>query len=186
VGRFGVLAAVIIAAAAGGGAAEYWYRTRAQAPVAAQGASAATLQADVDRLKSIVPTQSHTMTDVGYHWSNLWFAAQHRNWPLARFFFNEARQSIRWTVLIRPVRKLPDGGDVDIKAIYDGIDPSSMAAVDIAIEQEDYTVFEADYKVAIETCYACHKAAGLPFLRPQIPTVAPTTMINYDPKATWP
>jgi len=90
VGRFGVLVAVVIAAAVGGGAAEYWYRTRAQAPVAAQSGTAPTLQADVDRLKSIVPTQSHTMTDVGYHWANLWFAAQHRNWPLARFFFRAA------------------------------------------------------------------------------------------------
>jgi hypothetical protein len=185
VGRFGLVAAVIIAAAVGGGAAEYWFRTRGQSPVAAQGGSA-TLQADIDRLKSIVPTQSHTMTDVGYHWANLWFAVQQRNWPLARFFFNEARQSIRWTVLIRPVRKGPDGGEVDIKSIWDGIDPSSMAAVDIAIEQEDVAVFESDYKVALETCYACHKAAGLLFLRPQIPTAPPTAIINYDPKATWP
>jgi len=186
VGRFGVVAAVVIAAAVGGGAAEVWFRTRGQAAVTAQGGSAGPLQSDVDRLKSIVPTQSHTMTDVGYHWANLWIAAQHRNWPLARFFFNEARQSIRWTVLIRPVRKGPDGADVDIKSLWDGIDPSSMAAVDIAIEQEDFATFESDYKVALETCYSCHKAAGLPFLRPQIPTAPPTTMINYDPKATWP
>ena len=64
-------------------------------------------------LKSIVPTQSHTMIDVGYHWSNLWFAAEKKNWPLARYFFDEARQSMRWTILLRPVRQLPgrrDGG----------------------------------------------------------------------------
>jgi hypothetical protein len=31
-----------------------------------------------------------------------------------------------------------------------------------------------------------HKAAGLPHLRPAIPTAPSTTMINFDPKAQWP
>jgi hypothetical protein len=181
---------VLIGAIIGGAAAEYWYRTRGAVPAAAQestgSGSLAALQADVEHLKSVVPTQSHTMTDVGYHWANLWFAAQHKNWPLARFFFNEARQHVRWTILIRPVRKGPDGQPVDIKAIFDGIDASSFAAVDIAIGNEDAKEFETEYKVALETCYACHKAAGLPHLRPMIPTAPPTTVINFDPKAAWP
>ena len=33
------------------------------------------LPADVARLKANAPSQSHTMSDVGYHWTNLWFAA---------------------------------------------------------------------------------------------------------------
>jgi hypothetical protein len=40
------------------------------------------LRADVARLKTNAPSQSHTMSDVGYHWTNLWFAAEKKNWPL--------------------------------------------------------------------------------------------------------
>ena len=73
----------------------------------------AAMQADIAHLKEVVPSQSHTMTDVGYQFANLWFAGKHRNWPLADFFLNEARQHIVWTIRIRPVRKNPDGGSID-------------------------------------------------------------------------
>src|SRR5690242_6664427 len=115
-GRRTILLMVLAGAAIGGAAADYWYRSRGTATTGAQGADATTLQADVERLKSLIPTQSHAMTDVGEHWSNLWFAAKAGNWPLARFFFSEARQYVRWAILIRPIRKGPDGKDVDVKA----------------------------------------------------------------------
>ena len=34
----------------------------------------AALKAELTRLKGMVPDQSHAMSDVGYHYSNLWFA----------------------------------------------------------------------------------------------------------------
>jgi hypothetical protein len=34
----------------------------------------AALRAEVNRLKGIVPDQSHAMKDVAYHFGNLWFA----------------------------------------------------------------------------------------------------------------
>jgi hypothetical protein len=185
-GRRWILVVVLAGAALGGAAADSWYRSQGSVPAAAQSADVATLRADVERLKSLLPNQSHIMMDVGYHWANLWFAAREQNWPLARFMFSEAKQHVSWTVLLRPVRKMPDGSEVNIKGIWDGIEPSSFAAVDIAIEQEDFAQFEKDYRVALETCYSCHKSAGLPQIRPQIPTAPPATILNFDPKATWP
>src|SRR6266568_2288679 len=32
------------------------------------------------------PDQSHAMVDVGYHFANLWFAADKGNWPLAKYY----------------------------------------------------------------------------------------------------
>ena len=46
----------------------------------------AALQAEVERLKGMVPDQSHAMKDVACHFTNLWFAAQQQNWPLADFY----------------------------------------------------------------------------------------------------
>ncbi len=185
-GRRSILIAIVIGAASGGALVNYWYRAQGVVTTGAQGTTLETLQADVERLKSLVPSQSHAMGDVADHWTNLWFAAKEGNWPLARFFFSEARQYVRWTVLIRPVRKAPDGSDVNVKGIWDAIEPSTFAAVDLAIEQEEFAVFEQEYRAATETCYACHKAAGLPFLRPMIPTTPHGAILNFATDAEWP
>ena len=44
----------------------------------------ATGGADVERLKTLVPSQSHSMADVGFHWTNLWFAGEQKNWSRLR------------------------------------------------------------------------------------------------------
>ncbi|MBM3772139.1 MAG: hypothetical protein FJW27_12815 [Acidimicrobiia bacterium] len=145
-----------------------------------------TLEADVAALKDARPSQSHAMMDVGYQFANLWFAAEKTNWPLARFYFNETRSHIRWTIRLRPIRKHPDGSPVDLKAIYDAIETSSMETLKQAIEAKDSTKFVSAYRLMMESCYACHKANGFDYLRPQVPTRPPQTVINYDPNATWP
>ena len=45
-------------------------------PATAKPDDVAALRAEVDRLKGMVPDQSHAMADVSYHYSNLWFAAR--------------------------------------------------------------------------------------------------------------
>jgi hypothetical protein len=137
-----VLSALVIGAIIGGMAVEYWFVKHVVVNSAAQTAAPTPgLAADVAQLKRIMPVQSHTMHDVGYHWANLWFAAEKKNWPLATYFFNEARQAVRWTVLIRPVRQLPGGGTVDISGIFDSIDPGAFATVQIALEDQDSAAF---------------------------------------------
>jgi hypothetical protein len=44
----------------------------------------AEMQAEIERLKTLVPSYSHPMQDVAINWASLWFAAQKKNWPLAR------------------------------------------------------------------------------------------------------
>jgi hypothetical protein len=146
----------------------------------------AAMQADIAHLKEVVPSQSHTMTDVGYQFANLWFAGRHRNWPLADFFLNEARQHIVWTIRIRPVRKNPDGGSIDIRAMFEGISDGALKELTQSIAKKDETAFTASYKKMLEACYSCHVAAAKPYLRPEIPTVPPQTIINFDPEAKWP
>ncbi len=153
---------------------------------AVKSAATGDVDADVARLKTLVPSQSHTMADVGYHWSGLWFAGQQGNWPLAQFYFDETRQHITWTINIRPVRKDPDGNDVNLKGIFDAVDTGAFADVKRTIEQKDRAAFAAAYKASLEACYSCHKSSGKPYLRPRIPTRPPQTLINDDPKATWP
>ena len=145
-----------------------------------------SLPAEVAQLKALVPSNSHIMMDVQFHWMNLWFAGQKKNWELAQYFFNESRNHIRWLITKSPTTRGPDGKDVDLKGIFDGIDTSSLAAVKAAIDKKDSLQFAAAYKTMLESCYACHKSAGRPYLRPTMPQAASQSMINYDPSATWP
>ena len=72
--------------------------------------------------------------------------------------FNEARGHINWLIVKSPTTRGPDGNDVDLKGIFDGIDTSSLAAVKTAIEKKDSVQFAAAYKTMLESCYACHKS----------------------------
>jgi hypothetical protein len=55
-----------------------------------------------------------------------------------------------------------------------------------AVEKKDVKAFDAAYRTTLETCYACHKTSGKPYLRPMIPKTPPQPIINYDPAADWP
>jgi hypothetical protein len=145
------------------------------------------LPAEVAQLKALVPSNSHIMMDVQFHWTNLWWAGKKKNWPLAQYYFNETRGHIQWLIRKSPVMKSQlDQKDVDIAAIFDGVDTSSLAAVKTAIEHKDSGEFASTYKTMLESCYACHKSVGRPYLRPMIPTLQTQAILNMDPAATWP
>jgi cytochrome c553 len=146
----------------------------------------AAMKADIQTLKDKAPSASVAMADVSFHWSNLWFAAQAKNWPLANYYYSEARNHVRWLIRINPAPKGPDGMPVDLKGIFDAIDTSTFAAVKAAIDKKDSAQFPVVYKAALESCYSCHKSVGRPYLRPQIPKTVPQTIVNMDPTATWP
>ena len=168
---------------------QWRYSIAAQAP-AQPAASAAVdlkaLEADVTRLKALLPSNSHIMMDVQWHWTNLWFAGQAMNWPLAQFYFNETRGHIQWLIKKAPkIRSAgPDREDVDIQGIFDGIDTSSLADVKNAIAAKDSAKFAAAYKTMLDSCYSCHKSAGRPYLRPMIPTTQVQSAVTMDPNGT--
>jgi hypothetical protein len=146
----------------------------------------AAMQADIAHLKEVVPSQSHAMTDVGYQFANLWFAGKHKNWPLAEFFLNESRQHIVWTIRIRPVRKNPDGGSIDIRALFEGIQDGALKGLTQSIANKNEAAFISSYKNMLEACYSCHRAAAEAFLRPMVPTSPPQFIINFDPVRSGP
>lgn len=159
---------------------------QAQANAPRSSPELAAFRADVDILKGKATDQSHVMADVGYHFANLWFAGENKNWPLAKFYFDETRSHISWAARVIPVRKDSSGRDVDLKAIWQPIDSSIFSQIGAAIEQKDGAKFTAAYRQGLEGCYACHKSSSKPYLRPQIPRTPPQPIINFDPGAEWP
>ena len=147
-----------------------------------------TLAADVERLKTLVPSNSHIMMDVQWHWTNLWFAAQAKNWPLATYQFNEARGHMQWLIKKSPMIRSqgPDKEQVDIEGILGGIETSGLADVKAAVDAKDGVKFAKAYRTMLESCYACHKAVGRPYIKPMIPKTPAQSIMNVDPNAEWP
>jgi hypothetical protein len=139
------------------------------------------LKAEVQRLKGMVPDQSHAMKDVAYHFTNLWFAAQKQNWPLAEFYLAETRSHLRWAVRIIPVRKTPQGQELRLADLLDPIDKTLMTELQARIAAKDGDGFRAKYEQTLSTCYGCHVAAGKPFLRLQIPPQPEAQIIQFAP-----
>jgi hypothetical protein len=138
------------------------------------------LEAEIKELRGQLPSQSHTMADVAYHFSNLWFAGQARNWPLAEFYWDETRSHLRWAVRVRPVRPLSTGGEFHLADMLAGIEKGPLAALQGSIKAEDASQFSATYKQMLANCYACHVAAEKPYLRLHIPEHPRETMIEFD------
>jgi hypothetical protein len=138
------------------------------------------LKAEIERLKGMVPDQSHAMKDVAYHFTNLWFAGQKQNWPLADFYLSETRSHLRWAVRIIPVRKTPQGQDLRLADILEPMDKSVLTELAATISGKDSEAFRAKYEQTLNTCYSCHVAAGKPFLRLEIPKQPEVQVIRFE------
>ena len=154
----------------------------AQSDAPASNPDLATLKIEIERLKGLVPDQSHAMKDVAYHFTNLWFAAQKQNWPLADFYLAETRSHLRWAVRIIPVRKTPQGQEIRLADILEPMDKSVLTELNAIIAAKDSKAFRLKYEQALATCYSCHVAAGKPFLRLQIPNQSEAQIIRFEPE----
>ena len=154
----------------------------AQSDAPASNPDLATLKAEIERLKGMVPDQSHAMKDVAYHFTNLWFAAQQRNWPLADFYLSETRSHLHWAVRINPVRKTLEGQELRLADILDPMDKSVLTELKAIIAAKDSEAFRPKYEQALATCYSCHIAAGKPYLRLQIPKQPEAQIVRFEPE----
>jgi hypothetical protein len=143
------------------------------------------LQAELKNLQGLVPDQAAIMTHVGYHWSNLWFAVEKENWPLADFYLAETRSNLKWAVRAKPLRKTA-AGIVNLGSIAEALDNTQFTQLKIAIAKKDKERCVKLYDEALQGCYACHKASEKPFLVPHRPQAPEARMINFDPKAMLP
>ena len=148
-------------------------------------AEIAKLRAELEQLRGRLPDQSHVMKDVGYHFTNLWFAAKAKNWQLAKFYLAETRSHLRWAVRVIPVRKT-SGGDLDLRVILDGLDRTVLSDLQKAVDSQDTRGFPELYRRSLVGCYSCHQAAEKPYLRPRIPEQPEVRILTFDPNATGP
>ena len=143
-------------------------------------------QSETNSVDGHLPDQAHAMADVGYHFANLWFAADKQNWPLANYYLGETRSHLKWAVRIHPVRKTSAGAEVDLKGILDAIDNSFLGQIDKSIADKDAAGFKAAYRQTLTGCYACHTACEKPYLRPQVPNAPGVSILDFNPNSNGP
>ena len=140
-------------------------------------------EADAQTVVGPLHFQAHTMVDVGYHFGNLWFAADRQNWPLAGYYLDQTRSCLKWAVQIQPVRTTKSGATVDLNGILQAVDNTMLTEIEKAIENKDAAGFKTAYRRTIEGCFACHSACEKPFLRVQVPDAPSATIINFSAPA---
>jgi hypothetical protein len=181
--RFSIsLAASVGALLLLGGASEFLFepQARAQEKPAPKPGAVAAAPMDLQTLSDRLPDQSHAMQDAGYHFENLWFAADKQNWPLASYYLRKTQSYLELAVRIKPVRKT-QAGDVNLKGILDAVNNSLLAQVDQAITNKDVAGFRTAYRQTIEGCNACHTACEKSYIRLQVPTTPGASIIQFDP-----
>jgi hypothetical protein len=70
-----------------------------------------------------------------------------------------------------------------LQPMLQGIEESGLAKLKSAIDAKDAKPFEAAYPRTMAECHACHELAGKPYLRPRIPEVSATRIIDMKPGA---
>jgi len=132
-------------------------------------------------IRGQLPSQSHTMIDVAYHFNGLWFAGSAQNWPLAEFLLSETKSHLRWAVRVRPVRPLSGGREFHVGDMLTAIEQNALKELAESIQAKDQPRFVAAYKQQLASCYACHVAAEKPYLRLKLPERPTETMLEFDP-----
>jgi hypothetical protein len=174
-GLNGILIAIVLVAASTPSAADSNDTTDLAQQVAA-------LKSANEQLRTLIPSQSHAMMDVAYHFTNLWFAGQHQNWPLAQFYFNEARNHIQWAIRLVPVRKT-SGGELHLQEMFDGFDNSLLADLKKQIAEKNRAQFAVAYRAALNGCNACHMAAEKPYLHIVVPDKPEAHIVDFAANA---
>jgi len=127
-----------------------------------------------DQLAAMQPGLARLMPEVGNREWKLYYAAQARNWPLAKFQLKEARKLMELCALTRPKYEKSLGQYIE----------KQMEPMMAALEAEDLDRFNRELEIAVEEANAYHEAYGKPFLRWKVPSQPPPDLdLTPRPKA---
>ena len=158
--------------------------SRAPAQDATRADELAELKAELAKLKAST-INAAAMNEVDYHAQNLWFAGKAANWPLADYYWKKTLVHMR--MALGEDRATAQG---DVKRtgpdVLKQVENAQNMQVGRAIERKDVLAFNSTYRALLQGCYDCHKAEGLPFLRPRMPVKPAQAIITVDTQANWP
>ena len=111
------------------------------------------------------PTLADLMMLTQLRHDKLWYATRVENWQLAAYEFHQFETTIDRIVKLYPMVS----SVAQANLIYEKTDPA-MAQLRSAITDKNRSRFEAAYGQMTSACNECHLAAGVSFIRVQVPT----------------
>jgi hypothetical protein len=121
------------------------------------------------------PTLAVLMTLTQLRHFKLWYATRVDNWQLAAYELQQFETTIDRIVKLYPaVSTIPPGN-----LIHDKTDPA-MTQLRSAITDRNRPRFEAAYMKITNACNECHQAAGVSFIKVQVPTRSPFSNQNFQ------
>jgi hypothetical protein len=138
------------------------------------------LREEVQALRALIPGQAFGMTQVAYNASNLNFAVQSENWPLATFYLNETKVRLRAAMRLQPVRKISTG-ELELTPIATAVENTQIAALEGILASKDKAAFAKGYTDLLNACTGCHVASEKPFLQLTPSSMPAESLIKFQP-----
>jgi len=120
----------------------------------------------VEDVVTIQPGLGRIMPEIGARTWKLYYAAEARNWPLAKFQFKEIRGLMELGAFTRPKHE---------EALNQFLE-ENWKPLEAALQNEDFAAFEAAYKAAIEAANAFHELKEKPYIVWKLPDSPPPDM----------
>lgn len=123
------------------------------------------------KLEAVTPDVGQTMLSIQLHFAKLYFAAEARNWELARFEQQEILEDLNTVAALKPEE---NGINlVGIITAFTNSPTGPLASLKDAIDVSDRPLFRKAYQNSILMCNACHQSTGRPFIVITVPTNPP-------------
>lgn len=122
------------------------------------------------KIESAVPSPGLFMSAVQLHFAKLHFAAEARNWDLARFERGEMLENLEVVAAL-----VPEERGVGVAGMIDAFKNTQLAALKEAIDLKDRALFREAYRDSVVMCNTCHQATGRPFIMITTPTNPPVS-----------
>lgn len=128
------------------------------------------------RLESAAQGVGSIMSNVQLHFAKLYYAAEAKNWKLARFEVHEIEEGLEKSAILRPSEH-----GVQLMGLLDAFKQTQITAMKIAVEQQDINLFYNAYTESIDMCNSCHRVTGYPFIVIVKPTAPPVPNQQWEP-----
>jgi hypothetical protein len=140
---------------------------------------ATNVEQRLHHLEAMTPSVSQIMLGIQSHFAKLHYAAEARNWDLARFERGEIQEDLETVAEMQPAEN--GVSLVGIIGAFTNGNTGPMAAMNDAIGVSDRQLFRKAYEQTALMCNSCHQATGRPFIVITIPTNPPVFNQRWEP-----
>jgi hypothetical protein len=154
-------------------------------PRLSQSSGPSLLPTNVDqrlrKLEAVTPDVGQTMLSIQVHFAKLYYAAEARNWDLARFEREEIVEDLNTVAALKP-----EENGVSLAGMIGAFTNSlsgPLASLKDALDVSDRPLFRKAYRDSILMCNTCHQSTGRPFIVITSPTNPPVFNQQWESAA---